>query len=722
MLSKKIYKGDGNTRRFLSDFKINTYEFAKPYLYYLDTSLPADGTGDHLEYPDRPWSFPDNLWVRGEDIPKSEDVVGYTYWEVLDNSISFYEAPFHNVTIWIEVATTLEEFGETLSQPSVEYAKYKALQAEAEALTADSYANAPENEQVKEYYANKDGTFGFNTVPKNSAFHWSRKAGGEAVITQGTLHVNSIDDLQLVDGNVYNSVNVKGYYSPNDGGGGVFNYDEDKVSINNTGTIINGWVRQFNGPVDALWFGARSGDNVDCIVELQKAIDTHDSVEINTPLNISKGLVIRTNTSLSGIGKLSALPIFEDGGQDVGHSLITAENAEDFSISGLSLDTSKIEVFTSGSRVINIIGSNNFSVTNCYLLSSGGGTACLSSNDYVIEGNTVEFSSTDGVTHNDATIDQWNGSHNFKILNNTILGGNTQENGILVTGEGSGGATPCYSFIIQGNKVSDTLNCGIQTNGREGVNSNFIIDSNIVDNVSNYHGIIVADCISGTVANNSINNVGGSGVYLTSQTEEGGVTGVKDVSITGNSISNFNMSNTDKDAGVLINNENSTRVTVTSNNIKGAYNTSPGVAIKYGVTECKVDSNVTYNVSVPLSNTSGNTLNYSDPLPRAYETTDISNVTSSSSQIMYSVSSEIVSCAVSLSITPENSGECEILVDLPIPSNIAGATYVIGSGTDGGSVLFNVSGDTDNNKAIVKVTAPTTDTMYLVGTFMYIIA
>ena len=140
MIAKKIYLADGTTNRFLSDIIIRSVNFARPYAYVYDDSLPTDGSGDVLQNPLLPRTYPTNLYKRGENAPKSEDLVTVDKWQVVDNSILFFTAPLAPATIWVEVATTAEEFGDTLTQPSVRRAEEAAETAEAQA--AISTANA----------------------------------------------------------------------------------------------------------------------------------------------------------------------------------------------------------------------------------------------------------------------------------------------------------------------------------------------------------------------------------------------------------------------------------------------------------------------------------------------------------------------------------------------------------------------------------------------------
>ena len=93
--------------------------------------------------------------------------------------------------------------------------------------------------------------------------------GGAGVIS----YVASIADLRALGtaGQANSPIYVEGYYSPNDGGGGLFIWVSGNSTADNGGTIINPtahvgvgrWVRSYVAPVDALWFGAKGDGTTD---------------------------------------------------------------------------------------------------------------------------------------------------------------------------------------------------------------------------------------------------------------------------------------------------------------------------------------------------------------------------------------------------------------------------------------------------------------------------
>jgi hypothetical protein len=84
--------------------------------------------------------------MRGSAIAKNGDVVNVSHWDVVDNSILFYDEPYKGTIIWIEVATTTEEFGDTLLPTTVEEAEKAARRAFYFAVLSENEATRAENE------------------------------------------------------------------------------------------------------------------------------------------------------------------------------------------------------------------------------------------------------------------------------------------------------------------------------------------------------------------------------------------------------------------------------------------------------------------------------------------------------------------------------------------------------------------------------------------------
>ncbi|MEN0055423.1 MAG: glycosyl hydrolase family 28-related protein [Mucilaginibacter sp.] len=75
----------------------------------------------------------------------------------------------------------------------------------------------------------------------------------------------TISDLRTTVGTIDTTADVLGYYSPGDGGGGHFYWDNSSNEQDNNGTIfstgsIGRWKRLYSGEINVKWFAAR-GDN-----------------------------------------------------------------------------------------------------------------------------------------------------------------------------------------------------------------------------------------------------------------------------------------------------------------------------------------------------------------------------------------------------------------------------------------------------------------------------
>ena len=57
--------------------------------------------------------------------------------------------------------------------------------------------------------------------------------------------------------------------------GGTFIFDVGNINVNDDGTYLNGWVRQYTGLAYVEWFGAKGDGNTDDREAVQKAIDGH---------------------------------------------------------------------------------------------------------------------------------------------------------------------------------------------------------------------------------------------------------------------------------------------------------------------------------------------------------------------------------------------------------------------------------------------------------------
>ena len=125
---------------------------------------------------------------------------------------------------------------------------------------------------------------------------------------KGVVLANSVDTVaDLATANKGSAIQVLGFHTKGDGGGGVFFYDDTEDKANhNGGTVIDPakaglvadwnnnqedyftagsgvgvWKREYSGAVNVKWFGAVGDGDVDDTDPIQKAVDVSNSVEMH---------------------------------------------------------------------------------------------------------------------------------------------------------------------------------------------------------------------------------------------------------------------------------------------------------------------------------------------------------------------------------------------------------------------------------------------------------
>ena len=93
--------------------------------------------------------------------------------------------------------------------------------------------------------------------------------------------VNSIADLKALPGGAFPCVQLLGYHTPGDGGGGEFFWDASSAEPDDGGTIImpasnppiGRWKRVVEGPLSVKWFGAKGNGQNDDGAALQATLN-----------------------------------------------------------------------------------------------------------------------------------------------------------------------------------------------------------------------------------------------------------------------------------------------------------------------------------------------------------------------------------------------------------------------------------------------------------------
>ena len=467
----------------------------------------------------------------------------------------------------------------------------------------------------------------------------------------------------------------------------------------------------------------------DWTVAIQAAIDGNNGKTLYVPdgtFMVSDVLNLTSTTTVSwtGTGTLKSTTTAGSGGTGVGHSILNYQGCSDFFVEGITLDNSAISTFLSATRCLTLDSCDNYRISGTYGKTSGAFTAATQCSNYTVYGNRITISSSDGVAHHDGVIDQWWGSNNFTIVGNTIDGASIARYPILVTGESTAGAASgCSNFTISSNKINNCLFTGIWVNGREGINTDFAVTGNVVDTVSDFHGISISDCVNGTVSGNTVRNTEFIGINLYEETSAGGVTGAQNISVTGNTVINANLNGSVSDAtgsAIVIQGANSKNCTVVGN-ITGGSTHRRAIQFASGVSNCGETGNIDSGATqTPVINdTSGTNSNKITGGTFTSTTTNVTNVTSSSVKGNYSAQGDECTFFIEATIQSTASGACTLRFTLPLSSTFTLVDDAFGNCVDAFGNTAIIQADTVNNELELQIQAGTATTYVLRGSVNY---
>lgn len=206
----------------------------------------------------------------------------------------------------------------------------------------------------------------------NSSFTLTHVDGtGAITISTAELKSNTTNTLNYATTTIAEMLTmtkVNGYscFVKDKDTGGTFIYDSSKASINNGGTIIDGWVRQYAGTVNIKWFGAVGDGVTDDTAAIQKALDGLESITgkgdeiyvIKSPLLTKKAGVSITNINFIAKAVMEEM-------LSIKHEYITVQDCN-FDCDNSSTDGRT--VILSGSKVaISNKGFDNLTVDGCYI-------------------------------------------------------------------------------------------------------------------------------------------------------------------------------------------------------------------------------------------------------------------------------------------------------------------------------------------------------------------
>lgn len=240
----------------------------------------------------------------------------------------------------------------------------------------------------------------------------------------------------------------------------------------------------------------------------------------------------------NGLTQVSDLTCIGDGGGIVslaiisvtvpgfasGQHVVNASGKTNFIWDGVVFDAGNNTAFISGLRVLSLFNCTKFQVRNCNFTSNGAAVGAVRCSEYVIENNhaLVQGLYAPGgipTMQHDGIFDNWDGSHDFKIINNVIVEGNTPARyPILVTGTSSLPVVPArvYNGLISGNRIQGYNQCGIWIMGRTGGADGFIVSDNHIFGgaTSTNAAIIVSEAKGVVVTGNYIKDAVSSGIRV----------------------------------------------------------------------------------------------------------------------------------------------------------------------------------------------------------------
>lgn len=397
-----------------------------------------------------------------------------------------------------------------------------------------------------------------------------------------------------------------------------------------------------------------------------------------------------------------------------GNAQVLAFNVDDWAIRNIGFDNKDDPFLEGGTRCIAAIECSFFQVTGCRFWTLGAATACLASTDYLISRNkawSYRYAPTGDSLH-DGMYDQWWGCARFEVSDNYANGNGDGYGvgrfGVMVTGTTSFDniAAACTDFKILRNRITN-MKEGMWINGRTGVNSDFEIVGNVIDNCTQYRGIDVSDSTRFKVSGNRIRAAKYNGILIYNETGWG-TAGCSDFEVSNNEILDCNTSlNTGFNGiGILIR-DNAVNGIVSDNLVRGANHTYP-VGIQHATS-----SAVSISGRGHRAGTSGRVFNLStgnlsflqnDIDGVALYTPSIASVANVGSATASRCNAlrlgDWVHVTGQVVVTPSVANvQTKLGIALPYASALTDARQLYGSATDGFGNTAVLTGDITNDRA-----------------------
>lgn len=332
----------------------------------------------------------------------------------------------------------------------------------------------------------------------------------------GLIDLENINSLKNFSG--IGTVHVQGYYTPNDGGGGIFYWDNSSVETEDLGTIFESnlinfgrWKRYMDSrEVNVKWFGA-VGSNDDTIGFINAISSSFDIfipggeyifTRASAPTSLLDnfvGIRVPSNIKIRGENKNNTF-IYMDGitNGDTGsyYNAFNIINESNITIENITIQDynnnfyTPLLTFSEASVGIHIFGTNSKNITT----------------------KNVQFKNILGHGYQDNSDESYN-----NVVDNIAI--NCSQNGLNINtkyavirnnkGYGNGFGlieAACGNSIIDGNIASDNHLSGIGIGGFVGENTLGYGDNNIITNNISYGNAVDGMRITNGIRNSIISN------------------------------------------------------------------------------------------------------------------------------------------------------------------------------------------------------------------------
>lgn len=157
----------------------------------------------------------------------------------------------------------------------------------------------------------RDFLLGFSATGAVGATQMATAPDANALVSQGVKVVPTMADLRTLKPKSDETVWLRGYRRPNDGGEGFFHWNAESKDVDNGGTIIapatgglGRWMRATQGgPISVKWFGAK-GDGSAASTEIQNALGAGSEIFVpDGTYRMDRTVTVREGKRLFGTGR-----------------------------------------------------------------------------------------------------------------------------------------------------------------------------------------------------------------------------------------------------------------------------------------------------------------------------------------------------------------------------------------------------------------------------------